>query len=420
MLQTTVVCDASTTPHTLPDSIYMRTQLLRCVSGCTQSQCVSTLRSSTQARAPCSQPLCDRARHASSRPRRSTAARRECRNDRGKPLERVAVTVPSFRGRSLPSWLDPNDIEAVQAASWAKGGNRFYLGLGDNDRWAWGGPERSILVLGPPRSGKTSSFFIPAALAAVGAVVCTSTKLDFIKQTAAVRSALGWAYLYDPSGKIDPPPGVKRIGWSPVNAAHTWRGAKRMAESMVLASQQTPGRADITDSGFWYGQAATVLAALLHAAALKGSPMETAWTWANEMNIEPAMKILTGEGGNRFAAIQLEKARMPKGTNKTKMKLSIWSTASYTIRAYGTDEVMASTELDGLDLEKFCNGPNTLYICATSQDQELFAPLVVGMLGGIRDAAYQRAANGNGSPPVQLLLDEAANIAPLPDLPKIL
>jgi hypothetical protein len=39
------------------------------------------------------------------------------------------------------------------------------------------------------------------------------------------------------------------------------------------------------------------------------------------------------------------------------------------------------------------------------------------MIGEIRDATYRRAAAGTGRPPVLLAIDEAANVAPIPDLP---
>jgi type IV secretory pathway TraG/TraD family ATPase VirD4 len=47
------------------------------------------------------------------------------------------------------------------------------------------------------------------------------------------------------------------------------------------------------------------------------------------------------------------------------------------------------------------------------------APLIVGLLTEIRDAAYERARQGDANPPVLFALDEVANIAPLPDLPSI-
>ena len=46
------------------------------------------------------------------------------------------------------------------------------------------GPQRSTLVLGPSRSGKTSSLVIPNILLAQGPVVSTSTKPDVMDATA--------------------------------------------------------------------------------------------------------------------------------------------------------------------------------------------------------------------------------------------
>jgi type IV secretion system protein VirD4 len=64
---------------------------------------------------------------------------------------------------------------------------------------------------------------------------------------------------------------------------------------------------------------------------------------------------------------------------------------------------------------------DTVYIAAPASEQRLLAPLVVGLLTDIRQAAYRQAFNaGAQGPPLLLLLDECANIAPLPDLPAML
>jgi len=77
----------------------------------------------------------------------------------------------------------------------------------------------------------------------------------------------------------------------------------------------------------------------------------------------------------------------------------------------------ASTRAAPLDLEAFCDGPHTLYICSTGRRQRQFAPLVVALVGDVRDAAYERSRDGCTGPPTLLALDEVANIAPIPDLP---
>jgi len=44
---------------------------------------------------------------------------------------------------------------------------------------------------------------------------------------------------------------------------------------------------------------------------------------------------------------------------------------------------------------------------------------VVAFLEQVRAGAYAAASDGHGSVPVALILDELANIAPLPDLPSL-
>ncbi|HXA34091.1 MAG TPA: type IV secretory system conjugative DNA transfer family protein, partial [Acidimicrobiales bacterium] len=86
-------------------------------------------------------------------------------------------------------------------------------------------PEQSVLVLGPPRSGKTSSLIIPNLLVAAGPVVSASTKPDVTAATATARSRFGECLVFDPTGTMPAPDGLRRIRWSPIQACHTWDGA---------------------------------------------------------------------------------------------------------------------------------------------------------------------------------------------------
>jgi type IV secretory pathway TraG/TraD family ATPase VirD4 len=76
-----------------------------------------------------------------------------------------------------------------------------------------------MLVLGPPRSGKTTSLVIPAVLDAPGAVVSTSTKPDVLVATSGLRHLLGNPFVFDPSGTVALRPGSYPARWSPLGAA---------------------------------------------------------------------------------------------------------------------------------------------------------------------------------------------------------
>jgi type IV secretion system protein VirD4 len=287
----------------------------------------------------------------------------------------------------------------------------IYLGAGPQG-WAWSGPERSVLVLGPSRSGKTTSLIIPNVLAAPGAVVSTSTKPDVLWATAPARQSQGATLLYDPSGSVEPPPGVVRVGWSPVNGSDDWERAMLTADSMIRANNRlgSPSNGD----EHWSERATSLLGPLLHAAALNRQPMATVVHWVDRHDGTDALSILVDQVGDAapptdvLAGILSTDAREQSG---------IWSTTSGALGAYRSRAALSSTEPPFFDATAFCEGPNTLYICATGRRQQLLAPLVVGAMVEVRDAAYQRAAVGTREPPVLAALDEVANIAPIPDLP---
>jgi len=292
----------------------------------------------------------------------------------------------------------------------------LYLGT-TGDGWAWAGPEQSALVLGPSRSGKTSSLVIPNVLAAPGSVVSTSTKPDVLHATAAARSARGWTLLYDPSGTVEAPPGVQRIGWSPVNGSVRWDGALTTADAMVRTAHAvrsaTMGAA--TDD-HWSERAVALLAPLLHAAALDGRSMGTVLRWVDRHDGTEALAVLGDRSATVGPAVDLLAGLL---TTDHREQSGIWSTASGALGAYRSAPALSSTTPPFLDADAFCDGSHTLFVCATGRAQQMLAPLVVGLLGDVRDAAYRRAAAGRRTPPVVLALDEAANISPIPDLPQL-
>ncbi len=104
-----------------------------------------------------------------------------------------------------------------------------------------------------------------------------------------------------------------------------------------------------------------------------------------------------------------------------RQRASIFSTAARVLRAYRTETALRASQDVNFDPERFCASTDTVYIAAAAHEQRLLAPLVVGLLSELRETQYQRSFRF-GQPPVPLLylLDECANITPLPDLPAML
>jgi type IV secretion system protein VirD4 len=293
----------------------------------------------------------------------------------------------------------------------------IYLGLG-NGTWSWAGLQRSTLVLGPSRSGKTSSLVIPNLLIAPGPVVSTSTKPDVMDATAPERSRHGWTFLFDPSGEIECPRSVTRIGWSPLTTAGSWDAAVQTADAMVNASRLSAGSIGrASGDQHWTERASALLSPLLHAAALENLPVRSVLRWIDRHDGATALKILSQTVGEDATATDLLAGIV--GTDAREQS-GIWSTASGVLAAYRSEAALASTELAPLNAAEFARGANTMYICSAGRRQHQFAPLVVAAIGDVRDATYERERVGERGPPTLLALDEVANIAPIPDLPAML
>jgi type IV secretory pathway TraG/TraD family ATPase VirD4 len=275
----------------------------------------------------------------------------------------------------------------------------------------WTGAQSAALVLGPPRSGKTSSLVIPNILLSEGAVVSTSTKPDVLRATAAARSCDGWSLLYDPSGEVECPKGVERIGWSPLHGAADWDTAVVTADAMVRSSR--PAGSSRAGEHHWTERAGALLSVLLHAAATADLGMRELLRWIDRHDGAAPLEIVSGSGAEGVAADLLSGIVATDPREQS----GIWSTASGVLAAYRTAGVLASTESAPIDFGDFTGGPNSLYICSTGRRQRQFAPLVVAVLGAVRDATYARAMDGTSGAPTLLALDEVANIAPVPDLP---
>jgi type IV secretory pathway TraG/TraD family ATPase VirD4 len=311
-------------------------------------------------------------------------------------------------------------LAAVRTVA-AQTGGCLYLGNGSNGP-AWAGAEQAVMVLGPPRSGKTSGLVVPTVLGAPGAVVSTSTKPDVLRATAQARRRGGPCLLYDPSATVETPAGVDRVRWSPVTGCARWDDALLVARALVVSTRPSGGR-DGGDVGLdhWTERAQALLAPVLHAAAVDGVDLATVLSWIDRRQAAPALSVLDREG----AAVAADLLAGIAATDERE-RSGIWSTASGVLAAYRSEAALATTVAPDFDAGAFCDSAGTLYICATGRHQALAAPLVVGLLTDIRAAAYARAAAGSGGPgvdrsagpaPVVLALDEVANIAPVPDLP---
>ncbi len=295
----------------------------------------------------------------------------------------------------------------------ARQGGGAYLGLGRGGSWALADPESAVMVLGPPRSGKTSAEMIPAVISAPGPVISTATKPEVMRATVSARSEVGQAWLFDPTTSEQRlPEGVRRLCWSPVAAAGTWDEALVMARAMSACARVGAGT---TNESHWSERSAALLAPLLYAANLTDRPIAEVLGWMLRQDLAPARQALLDCTSEIAADVLL-------GIEQTdaRERSSIFSATAGVLAAYNADAVRESAAQPNFDPTRFAASTDTIYITAPEHRQALCAPLIVGLLEQVRHAIYQRAAEEATDGPAMLwALDEVANIAPIHDLPAL-
>lgn len=281
--------------------------------------------------------------------------------------------------------------------------------------------EHSVLVVGATRSGKTTGYAIPALLDWDGPAIVLSAKTDLLHATMATRRERGGVKLYDPT-KVSGLPGA---GWSPLARATDWRGAVRAANAMSKVSGTTAGLGGA--SNHWERVAAQLLAPMLLAASNGGLHMGDVVRWVMTKELEEVkslLLLLEREGEVALTSLQSYLDLEPRARD------SSFSTARTVLDAYeDPDVVAASTSWDITPEWLLDGGSHTLYLVANASDQTRLAPVFLAQLDELLRSAFlaaasRRARNGNPlrrpdgttAPRLLLLLDEAANIAPIPDL----
>jgi type IV secretion system protein VirD4 len=302
--------------------------------------------------------------------------------------------------------------EAVREYARSLGGGAF-LGFRPGGGWMTADPEHAVMVLGPPRSGKTSTVVIPAMLAAPGAAVSTATKPDVLSATWRARAEAGQVWLFDPTGRQEElPREIRRLSWSPIAAAGSWDEALLVARAMTAAS--APGRGT-TNEQHWRERSTALLAPLLHAANLAERPVSEVLRWILRQDLGPAGLTLEDHGASVANDVLVGIAK-----TDARERSSIFSATAGVLAAYNADATRRAAAKPNFDPKRFVASTDTVYVTAPAHKQALCAPLVVGVLEQIRHAAYERAVSATtGDPPLFMCLDEVANIAPIHDLPAL-
>jgi type IV secretion system protein VirD4 len=327
--------------------------------------------------------------------------------------------------RFVGPWLTPGG-----GARWARGrelrrlrgrpGSRLALGR-HRGRLLHAESRHALVAFGPPQSGKSAGLAVPALLEWDGPAVASSIKTDLLSATRARREALGPTFVFDPFGLSGGPAHT----WSPLRGAGTWDGALEAAWRLACAGE-VDGRG-VEGGDFWAIAAEQRLAPLLFAAARSGAGVETLVRWTYGQGARELHQALAQATGEARDDVELADANAAYDavrafeTQADRTRSSIEATAQALLRAYRFSRVARSARSCEITPDRLLDARATLYLIGDAKASKLLRPLFLALLTEIVDRAYERAtlAGGQLELPLLLCLDEAGNVAPLPNLAEI-
>lgn len=279
-------------------------------------------------------------------------------------------------------------------------------------------PPRVEKVLVAPRETRQATA-TQAVRDAEGPTLVVTSNPAVWSDTKDARTKLGPVHLYDPTHLCDTP---ARLHWSPTAGCENKQTATARAHALLAPVRPTAKMdqavADVAE---------TLLRSYLHAAAIDGRTVRHVHRWSQGTQIQDAVRILrtnpkaaAGSAGELEAALTAHPERRDIAQELTGRALS----ALFTVNIR---EACTPNRTDALALDSFVDEGGTLYVVGESIEDPRTNPGAMPLLTALVSSVVERgrhmaerSSSGRLDPPLTLVLDDVAAVAPLPQLPELL
>ncbi|MFB4423016.1 type VI secretion protein [Streptomyces sp. QL37] len=238
-------------------------------------------------------------------------------------------------------------------------------------------------------------------------------------ETKDARSKLGPVVVYDPGHLCDTP---ARLHWSPVAGCEDPATAGSRS-SALLAPVRPLARADaaVADT------AQTLLRCWLHAAAVDGRPFRQVHRWASGSGGQEPVRVLRTHPKAASGLAGLLESALTAYPERREMAQELTVRAFEALSSVHIREACTPNRADALVLDSFAQEGGTLYVVGEPIEDPHHHPGAMPLLTALASHVVEhgrrmaaRSTDGRLDPPMTLVLDDVAAVAPLPQLPELL
>ncbi|MFJ8107628.1 type IV secretory system conjugative DNA transfer family protein [Streptomyces sp. NPDC096132] len=254
---------------------------------------------------------------------------------------------------------------------------------------------------------------------AAGPTLILTSNPTLWQDTKDARAKLGPVHLYDPTHRCDTP---ARLHWSPTAGCEDKATAAARATALLTPVRPT-ARLDqaVTET------AETLLRCYLHAAAIDGRTIRHVHRWSQGTAIQEAVRTLrTNPKAAPGSAGELE-ATLTAHPERRDIAQELAARALSSLSTINIREACTPNRTDALALDSFVDEGGTLYVVGESIEDPRTNPGAMPLLTALVSSVVERgrrmaerSSSGRLDPPLTLVLDDIAAVAPLPQLPDLL
>ncbi|WTL28856.1 type IV secretory system conjugative DNA transfer family protein [Streptomyces sp. NBC_01498] len=263
----------------------------------------------------------------------------------------------------------------------------------------------------------------PAAVQAVqdaeGPALVVTSDPTLWAETKDARAKLGPVLVYDPGHLCDTP---ARLHWSPTSGCED--AATATARAVALLAPVRPlARLDAAMAD----TAQTLLRCWLHAAAVDGRPVRQVHRWAQAGNAHEAVRLLRTHPKAASGLAGLLESALTAHPERREIAQQLTTRALACLSSVHIREACTPNRADSLALDSFAAEGGTLYVVGEPIEDPRTRPGAMPLLTALTSHVVEhgrrmaaRSSAGRLDPPMTLVLDDVAAVAPLPALPDLL